>query len=86
MSDQPLVLLTGVTGYIGGRLLPKLEEQGVPVRCMSRRPQSVENAVAETTEVVAADVLDADSIDQALSGVHTAYYFIHSMGSTADFE
>jgi uncharacterized protein YbjT (DUF2867 family) len=81
-----LVLLTGATGYIGGRLLPRLEQQGYALRCMSRRPESLEDVKAAETEVVSGDVLDSSSLDAVLSGVHTAYYFVHSMGSTADFE
>ncbi len=80
------ILLTGATGYVGGRLLPLLEESGNDIRCMSRRPESLSHAVAEGTEAVYGDALDAASLNSALAGVHTAYYLVHSMGSDADFE
>ena len=85
-SATPRILLTGATGYVGGRLLPRLEEHGCLVRCMSRRPDALRGRVARTTEVVAGDVLDANSLATALDGVEVAYYFVHSMGARSDFE
>lgn len=79
------ILLTGTTGYIGGRLLPILEAKGVPVRCLTRRAASLDNKVGSGTEVVEGDVLDAQSLGEALQGIDTAIYLIHSMGSTTDF-
>ena len=81
-----LVLLTGGTGYVGGRLLQELERQGVPVRCLARRPEALAARVADTTEVVQGDVLDRDSLQSAMRGVSTAYYMVHSMGDEGDFE
>ena len=88
MSDTPppLMLLTGATGYIGGRLLTALEQAGHRVRCLARQPQFLQPKVGPTTEVCAGDVLDPESLSAALDGVHTAYYLIHSMNSTRDFE
>lgn len=80
------ILLTGATGYVGGRLLPLLEAHGYQVRCLTRRPDALRAAVGEGTEVVQGDVLDADSLASALDGIDTAFYFVHSMGSTSDFE
>jgi len=80
------VCLTGATGYIGGRLLPLLEGGGVPVRCLTRRPESLRSRVSSATQVVRADVLDRDSLRAALEGVETAYYLVHSMGARGDFE
>ena len=85
-KNRKKVLLTGVTGYVGGRLLPILESHGYLVRCMSRRPLSLSTSVGSNTEIVVADVLDQESLDQALDGVETAYYLIHSMGEDDDFE
>ncbi len=85
-NGQPLILLTGATGYVGGRLLKALESRGRPVRCMARRPEFLKPRVAPSTEVVAGDALDRDSLDGALGGVSIAYYLIHSMGSARSFE
>jgi uncharacterized protein YbjT (DUF2867 family) len=91
MSDRRtaarnLILLTGATGYVGGRLLSRLESEGRAVRCLVRCPDALSGRVQSTTEVVAGDVLDFDSLPGALKGVDTAYYFIHSMGTGRDFE
>jgi uncharacterized protein YbjT (DUF2867 family) len=83
--DSPVVLLTGATGYIGGRLLPLLEAQGRRVRCLARRPEVLRHRVAPATELVAGDVLELPGLERAMHGVHTAYYLVHSMGS-ASFE
>jgi uncharacterized protein YbjT (DUF2867 family) len=80
------VLLTGATGYIGGRLLHRLEASGRRVRCLTRRPEALATRVAEGTEVVAGDVLDVPSVRRAMAGVETAYYLIHSMETSAKFE
>ena len=81
-----LVCLTGGTGYIGGRLLSLLESRGVRVRCLTRRPESLEGHVTNTTQVVRADVLDRGSLIAALADVMAAYYLVHSMGTRGDFE
>ena len=85
MSADERILLTGATGYVGGRLLRKLEESARPVRCMVRRPETLTGRVAEQTEVVYGDVLDLDSLGEALTGVTTAYYLVHSMASSGQF-
>lgn len=84
-NAEPLVLLTGATGYVGGRLLPALESSGVRLRCLARRPENLAGRVAASTEIVRGDLLDAASLVAALSGVRTAYYLVHSMGSAGDF-
>ena len=80
------MLLTGATGYVGGRLLTLLEQRGVRVRCLTRRPDALRGRVGATTEIVAGDVLESASLAAALEGVDTAYYFVHSMGAERDFE
>lgn len=81
-----LVLLTGATGYVGGRLLPLLHERGRSVRCLTRRPEALAHLRDEQTEISQGDVLDSQSLDGAFDGVESAYYFIHSMGEAGDFE
>jgi len=81
-----MILLTGATGYIGGRLLPLLEATGRPVRCLARRPEHLRPQVGPSTEVVAGDVLDPASLAAALRGVDTAYYLVHSMGTAGGFQ
>ena len=87
MADRSLpLLLTGATGYVGGRLRRRLEERGWSVRCMSRRPEALNGRVAAETRVVYGDVFEPDSLGAAMQGVHTAFYLVHSMGSSGDFE
>ncbi len=83
---QGLVLVTGATGYIGGRLLTLLQKQGVRVRCLTRRPEALTDNLSATTEIVQGDVLEAQSLSSVFKGVDTAYYFVHSMGEDRDFE
>ena len=80
------VLLTGATGYVGGRLLRLLETEGFPICCITRRPEYLQGRIASSTEIVAGDVLDADSLQRAMRAVHTAYYLVHSMGAARGFE
>jgi uncharacterized protein YbjT (DUF2867 family) len=86
-NSQPIrILLTGATGYIGGRLLRRLEEQGCTIRCLARRPEFLQSHTAPQTELARGDVLDPASLKSALHGVDTAYYLVHSMGSAGNFE
>ena len=80
-----MILLTGATGYVGGRLLKHLEAGGHTVRCLARRPEFLRARVGGSTEVVQGDVLDAESLRVALTGVHTAYYLVHSMGADHNY-
>ena len=81
-----LVLLTGASGYVGGRLLKSLEDRGYHVRCLARRPATLKAKTGPSTEVFAGDLLDRPSIELALRGVDVAYYLVHSMGSAGSFE
>ncbi len=80
------ILLTGASGYVGGRLLRTLTDRGETVRCLSRRPELLAARVPAGVEVVAGDVLDPPSIANALVGVDTVYYLVHSMGSSRPFD
>lgn len=86
MSDSKLILLTGATGYVGGRLLPLLVADGWRVRCLARLPDHLSPRVPAGVEVVQGDLLDAASLSAAMQGVEAAYYLVHSMGATGDFE
>ena len=86
MVDSPLILLTGATGYVGGRLLSLLESQSQRVRCVARHPEYLLERVSAQTEVVPGNVFDLDSLRSAMQGIDTAYYLVHSMGSTGSFE
>ncbi len=81
-----IVLVTGASGYVGGRLVPALEERGERVRCLARNPGYLAGRFSPDTRIIAGDVLDTDSLETALSGVDTAYYMVHSMGSGDNFE
>lgn len=84
-AGEKLILLTGATGYVGGRLLAALEAENRRVRCLARRPEFLRPRVASSTEVVQGDVLDGESIASAMAGVDVAYYLVHSMGSKGEF-
>lgn len=81
-----LTLVTGATGYVGGRLWRVLESRGRPVRCLVRNKERFAPQSDRSIEVVEGDVFDAESLAPAMKDVECAYYLIHSMGSGGDFE
>jgi uncharacterized protein YbjT (DUF2867 family) len=82
---QP-ILVTGGTGYIGGRLVPRLLEAGYRVRVLVRDPARLQGRPwMEQVDVFQGDVLHPESLKPALAGVRAAYYLIHSMRGNPDF-
>ena len=79
------ILITGATGYVGGRLLKEFEKGPYKVRCLVRKPAFLESRVSKSTEVVQGDLLEPSSLPKALEGIDTAYYLVHSMGSKEEF-
>jgi len=79
-------LVTGATGYIGGRLAPRLLEGGLAIRAMARNPNKLESAGwRDRAEVVRGDLGDPDSLTTAFDGIDVVYYLVHSMGTSPDF-
>jgi uncharacterized protein YbjT (DUF2867 family) len=81
-----MILLTGATGYVGGRLLSLLQQNGHVVCCLTRRPEALKDRVAPPSRVVQGDVCDATTLPRAFDGVRCAFYLVHSMGDHGDFE
>jgi len=80
MPGNELILVTGATGYVGGRLVPRLLDAGYRVRCLVRDPPRLHGRTWHSrVEVAAGDAMDPASLDAAFKGVHTAYYLIHGM-------
>lgn len=83
MSKTPKrILLTGPTGFIGKRLLYRLDEMGYQIRCLVRPPETLDLTISlnREPEIVYGDLLDPDSLNDALDGMDAAYYLVHSMG------
>jgi uncharacterized protein YbjT (DUF2867 family) len=86
VADGRRILVTGATGYVGGRLVPRLLEAGYRVRCLVRDPARLQGRPwCGQIEVVQGDVLRAVTLGGAMRGVEAAYYLIHSMGSGSDY-
>ncbi|WP_225850229.1 SDR family oxidoreductase [Streptomyces sp. HPF1205] len=86
-DGRELCLVTGATGYIGGRLVPVLLDQGYRVRCLVRSPDKLRDQPwAGEVEVVRGDVTDAARVGEAMDGVAVAYYLVHALGSGRSFE
>ncbi|TYP86461.1 SDR family oxidoreductase [Blastococcus xanthinilyticus] len=90
MADSPAAprtcLVTGATGYVGGRLVPELLAAGHRVRVLSRSPERLrDHPWAAEVEVVRGDAGDAHAVERACAGVDVAYYLIHALGTGPEF-
>ncbi len=87
MKEQLRCLVTGVTGYIGGRLVPELLNKGYRVRVLSRDTDRLQGrSWIDDVEVVEADVLQPETLPAALKDIDVAYYLIHSMSGKSSSE
>jgi len=87
MTSPLRCLVTGASGYIGGRLVPQLLGAGYAVRCMARDPGKLRDRPwSGSVDVAVADATDAVAVRRALQGIDVAYYLIHSLGTGASFE
>ncbi|NLI10073.1 MAG: SDR family oxidoreductase [Elusimicrobia bacterium] len=81
------VLLTGPTGYVGARLAPRLIEKGYKLKCLVRNPAEIETrSWSKSAEIIKGDVYCGLNLKNALEGTDIAYYLVHSMADTRDFE
>jgi uncharacterized protein YbjT (DUF2867 family) len=87
MADRPLALVLGATGYVGGRLVPRLLEAGFAVRCLARNPAKLDGLPwAASAEVVGGDLLvPGADVEAAFDGADVVYHLVHSMGSTTSY-
>jgi len=80
------VLVTGATGYVGGRLVPQLLDAGYRVRVLARDPERLQDRPwYARVEIAQGDVLQAETLTSAMQGVDAAYYLVHSMSEFRDF-
>ncbi|OSC24018.1 nucleoside-diphosphate sugar epimerase [Mycobacterium vulneris] len=86
MPEQVRCLITGATGYIGGRLVPRLLDEGHRVRALARNPDKLARVPwRHQAEVARGDLGDVDSLIAAFDGIDVVYYLVHSMGTSKDF-
>ena len=84
MSVSSRLAIAGVTGYIGGRLAPRLLERGYAIRCLVRSPAKVQNrawATDPNVEIRQVNLEDEDALTHELEGCEAAFYLVHSMMS-----
>ena len=83
-NGKSVVLITGATGYIGGRLMTVVDRSKYKIRCFVRNPDYIQKNSIEGGEIVQGDILDKKSLLMAMEGVDMAYYLVHSMGGNGN--
>ena len=79
-DQRPIFLVTGATGYVGGRLVRELVKRDVRVRALARHPERLRDFPwADQIEIATGDAGDPESLSQAMQGVSVAYYLLHSL-------
>ena len=87
MSQPKLVLITGATGYIGGRLVPRILKAGYRVRCMVRDAKRLQGRPwTDQVEIIEGDARHPETLPAVMNGVWAAYYFIHSLTDTPNYQ
>ncbi|HNB37594.1 MAG TPA: NAD(P)H-binding protein, partial [Anaerolineales bacterium] len=85
MTQSKLILVTGATGYVGGRLVPRLLEAGYRVRCLVRDPSRLQGRTwLKRVEVIAGDALNPNDLTPAMQDVTVAYYLMHGKQGSRD--
>ena len=84
--ENEMILVTGATGYIGGRLVPRLLTLGYQVRVFVRDITRLQGRFwAKDVDLVQGDVFNCETLGEAMEGIQAAYYLIHSMSGSHDF-
>jgi len=88
LNSNDRVLILGGTGFIGSRLISELSKRKIKLRLLVRNPSKVSDSILENkdTEVVKGDIVRGEGLREAASGIHTAYYLVHSMGGKSMFK
>ena len=85
MDNPQLILVAGANGYVASHLIPRLLQTEHRVRVLVRHPERLNRDWKQRVEIAVGDVLKPETLAAALSGVHAAYYLIHSMNAGTDF-
>lgn len=86
MTLKPQVFITGATGYVGGRLRQRLEEQGYPVRCLVRSKSSIPLNHPKSTQYVVSDTRNPKSLAKSLTNVEVAYFLVQTTGKSGEHD